>query len=138
MGWKWRMPSATLLPTACTNLPSASAMMESATTLLSKPPRYTSFMIDTKSGSRPKQYTASGCFPKTRVRSDRRARLRVLDHQLELASAEDAAGGARTAEKQITMPMSTRKEIIDVSFLYVGLTEQSLRAEDENHGDGEH
>ena len=46
-------------------------MIESATTLLSKPPRYTSFMMETKSGSRPKQYTASGFLPKMRSTSAR-------------------------------------------------------------------
>src|SRR3954452_11147247 len=40
------------------------------------------------------------------------------------------SASARMAEKQITMPMSTRKEIIDVSFSYLGLPNNPCAPED--------
>src|SRR5258706_4158116 len=42
---------------------------------------------------------------------------------------------ARIAEKQTTMLIKMMKEIIDVSFSYIGLAEESLRPEDEHDRD---
>src|SRR5262245_54476476 len=45
------------------------------------------------------------------------------------------SASARIAEKQITIPIKIRNEIMCDSFSYIGLAEESLRAKDKNHGD---